>query len=101
VLVPVGYGLTYMLINVKDGKTISPFDFFTLGFSNFGRAWKMAGGLLLKVLAPMLLMLVSFFMIGFGFGLTVSADYVQSTKQTTRNLLIASYYVEQCKSKIL
>ena len=95
VLVPVGYGLTYMLINVKDGKTISPFDFFTLGFSNFGRAWQMAGGLLLKVLAPMLLMLVSFFMIGFGFGLTVSADYVQSTKQTTTPVYYRTYYAPQ------
>ena len=82
VSVPIGYGLTYMLINVKDGKPVTPFDFFTLGFANFGRAWKMAGGLIVKLLAPMLLMLAAIFMLGFGIGLTVGSYAINPTTKT-------------------
>ena len=76
ITVPIGFGLTAMIVNIKDGKTITPFDFFTLGFSNFGRAWKVAGALLVKMLAPMLLLITSFFILGFGIGLTVGSAYI-------------------------
>lgn len=40
--VPLAYGLLIQFVKLYNGEDTSAFNFFTLGFNNFARAWKVA-----------------------------------------------------------
>lgn len=61
--VPIAFGLSYAFIKLKRNEEVKAFDFLKLGFSNFGRAWKIGLREVLKVILPMILMIVSFFVL--------------------------------------
>lgn len=59
VQVPVVFGLTYAFIKLKRNEEVKAFDCVNLGFSNFGRAWKITLRTALKMLLPIVLIIVS------------------------------------------
>ena len=65
--VPIGYGLVYSFIKLFNKEDVSPFDFISSGFKNFGRSWGLALYTFLKLLLPMILMIVALFLIFGGF----------------------------------
>ena len=60
--VPIIFGLSYSFIKLKRNEEVKAFDFLNLGFSNFGRAWKIGLREVLKMILPL---------IGMVFGLIV------------------------------
>lgn len=66
--IPIGYGVIISFMKLKRGEDVKCYEFFALGFANFARSWKIAGNILLKMQLPILLYLVSTFVLGFAIG---------------------------------
>ena len=62
--VPIALGLAYAFIKLKRGEEVKAFDFLNLGFSNFGRAWKITLRTFLKLILPEIVMILGAGMIG-------------------------------------
>lgn len=56
--VPLAFSYSKNLIRLKRKETDSSFEFFKGIFSNFGRAWRVAGRTLLKLLLPIIVVFV-------------------------------------------
>jgi len=63
--VPIVLGLGYAFIKLKRNEEVGAFDFVDLGFSNFGRAWKLALRSLIKLIVPFILLIISAIIISF------------------------------------
>lgn len=63
--VPIVFGMGYAFIKLKRSEDVGAFDFLDLGFSNFGRAWKISLRTLLKMVLPFILLVVSIVAITF------------------------------------
>ena len=50
--VPIVFGLTFAFIKLKRNEEVKAFDYLNIGFSNFGRAWKIGLRLVLKEILP-------------------------------------------------
>lgn len=61
--VPIALGLIYAFIKLKRGEEVKPFNFLSMGFSNFGRAWKITLRTLLKLILPVIGIIVGMLMI--------------------------------------
>ena len=57
--IPILYGFMMTMTKLKRGENVGYFDFFKDGFANFKRAWCVTGRLLLKMIAPLILIIVA------------------------------------------
>ena len=57
--IPILYGFMMTMMKLKRGENVGYFDFFKDGFANFKRAWCVTGRLLLKMIAPLILIIVA------------------------------------------
>lgn len=62
--VPLSYGLLVSFIKLKRDEEVNAFDFLTIGFSNFSRAWLIALNVFLKMLLPVVLIVLSIILLG-------------------------------------
>ena len=65
--VPLSFGLMASFFNLYCAKEVGAFDFVSYGFQNFKRAWGVTLRMALKLLVPILLLVVSIFLIVGGF----------------------------------
>lgn len=56
--VPLAYGIMMSFMKLKRSENVEAFDFFTDGFSNFGRAWGITWGIIKKLLVPIIIIIV-------------------------------------------
>lgn len=63
---PLSLGLVFSFMKLKRNEEVGTFDFLTLGFSNFGKSWRLYGCMFLKLIVPILLGFVSAVMISVG-----------------------------------
>lgn len=73
--IPISFGLIASFIKLKRGEEVKVFEFFSFGFTNFARAWKIAGNILLKMWLPILLYVIAIFVFIFAttFGIATYA----------------------------
>lgn len=64
--IPIAYGVSMAFLKLYNNEEVKSFDFFTLGITNFSRAWKVAFSIFLKILLPFILIIVSYILIGGG-----------------------------------
>ena len=64
--VPLIFGLSYAFIKLKRNEEVKAFDFLNLGFSNFGRAWKISLREALKLILPLIGVIVGAVMLSIG-----------------------------------
>lgn len=64
--VPLSFGFIIALFRVFNDEEVGVFDFFTLGFSNFKKAWFIGLRILLKMIIPIILIIISYVLIAFG-----------------------------------
>lgn len=64
--VPLSFGLIISLFKVFNSEDVKAFDFFMLGFNNFAKSWKISLRILLKMIVPVILVVVSIFLMSFG-----------------------------------
>ena len=57
--VPLTYGLTISFMKLKRGEDVKAFDFLSLGFSAFERAWKVTWRTFVKLIFPIILMIIA------------------------------------------
>lgn len=70
---PLQFGLIYAFFKLFYGENVKAFDFLKLGFGNFARSWKISFNILGKVIIPVILILVSSFIMYYG--IVISAAY--------------------------
>ena len=61
--VPLSFGLIYAFIKLIKNEDIKSFDFVRLGFSNFGRAWRINLTTLLKLILKIIVYIVGIYLI--------------------------------------
>ena len=79
ITIPVSFGLISSFIKLKRGEEVKVFDFFTYGFNNFSRSWKIAGNILLKMWLPILLYVLATFAFIFAITFGVVASAISSS----------------------
>lgn len=52
--VPIVFGLTFAFIKLKRNEEVKAFEYLNIGFSNFGRAWKITLRTALKMILPLI-----------------------------------------------
>lgn len=62
--VPLSYGLLISFMKLKRDEEVNTFDFLTIGFSNFSRAWLVSLNVLVKMLLPAGLIVLSMILVG-------------------------------------
>lgn len=77
--VPIAYGLIISFMKLKRGEDVKCYEFFTLGFSNFARGWKIAGNTLLKMWLPILLYVLATIALVFATTFGIAASAVSSS----------------------
>ena len=77
--VPIAFGLIISFMKLKRGEEVKCYDFFTLGFSNFARSWKLAGNMLLKLWLPILLYVLAAIVLGFAVSFGVITTYMANS----------------------
>ena len=73
--VPLSFGLVYSFYKLFKDEETSAFDFCSLGFSNFGRAWGVTWQTILKMIVPVILMIISYVLIAFSISLYVASSF--------------------------
>ena len=87
--VPIAFGLSYAFIRLKRDEEVKAFDFLNLGFSNFGRAWKIGLREILKVILPLIGLIISIVLLaGSMIGLNASLT-LGGTGEVSFGLMIA------------
>lgn len=61
--VPLSFGLIIAYYKLFNGADVSAFDFISLGFDKFSKAWSITFNTFLKMLAPIALMIISYLVI--------------------------------------
>lgn len=64
--VPLSFGIVVAYLKLFNGEEVGAFDFFTLGFGNFGKAWGVTFRIILKMIVPVILLMVSAVIMGAG-----------------------------------
>lgn len=77
--VPLVFGLIVAFMKLYNDEEVKAFDFCSLGFSNFAKSWKVSLHILLKLLVPIILIIVSYVLIGVGTVGTYGAIKVASS----------------------
>lgn len=85
--VPLAFGLIASFIKLKRGEEVKCYEFFNFGFANFGRSWKIAGNILLKMWFPILLYILSVFVFVF---ITTFSLATSTVASSTSFILIGS-----------
>ena len=63
VQIPIIFGLTFAFIKLKRNEDVKAFDYLNIGFSNFGRAWKIGLRTALRVILPLIGVIVGIFIL--------------------------------------
>ncbi len=85
--IPLAYGLVIAFMKLFRGEDVGTFDFFTLGFDNFKRAWVLFWQMILKVIVPFILVIISYFLIGFGAAGATTSAVLGSSNSVTGGML--------------
>lgn len=87
--VPLSFGLIYSFYKLFKDEETSAFDFCSLGFSNFGRAWGVTWQTILKMIVPVILMIISYVLIAFSVSLYVTSSFSYIYSGSTSGLGMA------------
>lgn len=77
--IPISFGIIISFVKLYNGEDVNVFDFFSLGFSNFAKAWKLSLNVLLKMIVPVILIIVSYIIIGIGTAMAIASAFYGST----------------------
>lgn len=61
ITVPISFGYIGQMIKFTRGEEVGLCDYFSIGFSNFGKSWSIVGNTLLKLLVYIILYVVTIF----------------------------------------
>lgn len=87
ITVPLEYGLIYSFIKIYRNEEFSYGDLFTSTFNNFAIVWKVVGNQIKKLIIPIILVIVSVFVLVAGIVFATIASNTTSDSSTTFMIL--------------
>ena len=81
---PLSFGLVSAFVKLYNKEDVHAFDFLSLGFSNFGRAWAISLNIFLKLLLPIIVLIVSVVLLVVG---GLGASFSNSILQTSSTVI--------------
>ena len=72
--IPLSFGLMYSFYKLFRNEETSAFDFCSLGFSNFGRSWRVTGRMISKMIGPMILIIIAYILIMSSFSMFIMSS---------------------------
>ncbi len=93
--VPITYGMIVCFIKLKRGEEFGYLDFFSIGFSSFGKVWSVTLHTALKMIVPIILMVVFVVIIMVAIaGMVAQSAISYSSHYSTSSSLYASQMPE-------
>lgn len=90
--IPLSFGFIIAFMKLYNEEEVKAFDFFSLGFSNFARSWKISLQILVKMIVPVILIIISYVLIAFGtYGTAGAALYSSSATAGFGGLAIVGF----------
>lgn len=91
--VPIAFGFTCSFVKLFHEEETNVFDFFKLGFQNFTKSWAISFRILLKMIVPIILIIISYFLMVFGLVGIVGSSifYFYSTTYTNISASTSSF----------
>ena len=80
--VPLSFGILYAFLKLYKDENVGAFDFFKLGFNNFGKSWSITFNIFLKMIVPAIVIIISYILIAVGisfYATSLIAVYSTST----------------------
>lgn len=90
--IPLAFGLTKAYVKLYNGEDVKAFDFLTLGFNSFQRAWGLTFRMLGKLLIPVILMVVSYLVLIFG-AVGASASYYMQSSYSSASAVTSTFSI--------
>lgn len=94
--IPLAFGMTIALLNLYNSEDVKATDFFSLGFKNFSKSWSVFFHMLLKLLLPIILIIVSVFLMLISGGVAIASLFTGSNSSVAGNfafLLILGFII--------
>ena len=89
--VPLSYGFLVSMFKLNDDIEVPFSDFISSGLANIGKAWSVALHTILKLLLPIILMILSSFISGYGTGSNTAAISMIGTILYIASLIYVVY----------
>lgn len=74
--VPLSFGILYAFLKLYKDENVGAFDFFKLGFNNFGKSWSITFNIFLKMIVPAIVIIISYILIAVGISLYSTSLFV-------------------------
>lgn len=74
--VPLSFGILYAFLKLYKDENVGAFDFFKLGFNNFGKSWSITFNIFLKMIFPAIVIIISYILIAVGISLYSTSLFV-------------------------
>lgn len=74
--VPLSFGILYAFLKLYKDENVGAFDFFNLGFNNFGKSWSITFNIFLKMIVPAIVIIISYILIAVGISLYSTSLFV-------------------------
>lgn len=74
--VPLSFGILYAFLKLYKDENVGAFDFFKLGFNNFGKSWSITFNIFLKMIVPAIVIIISYILITVGISLYYTSLFV-------------------------
>jgi len=88
---PISYGIISSFIKLKRNEDVGYVDFLSIAFSSIGNVWKVIGNILLKMIVPIIILIVIYFLfILLGVGTFVTINTMQTIEPNSSAILGAS-----------
>lgn len=91
--IPLGFGLVFAFFKLFHGEDVKIFNFLTLGFNNFKRAWGIAFSTFLKLIGPFILMIISYVFIAVSITMSATSVMIDSSLSAGSIFLIIIAFV--------
>ena len=88
--IPIIYGFAIVLLKLFNDESYSTTDMFSLGFSNFKRAWQIQLYTLLKLAVPIIIIVVAGILMGIGAGVAIAGAAYSSVGATGSGAVVAA-----------
>lgn len=72
--IPLSYGIIISFMKLKRDEEVKAFDFLTLGFSSFSKAWKVTFSMFVKLIVPFVLTVISMIVLIVGVSLIIASS---------------------------
>lgn len=91
--IPLSFGFVVCFVKLFNDEDVEAFSFLSFGFDNFGKSWGITLRTTLKLLLPLILLIVSIFLISFGTALTTGSALFLETSSSFAPMIVFGFFL--------